>query len=208
MKFAIILLMFLSFSAFAQNSIPENSEITVQQANRQLDSISVKLSTRQVKVENLKKVTRQLEKLHRWAKSCVEKANQKINDIDEFFKDGNLKQASPEYLHFQRKKETYLGESSECQLLLLRSREMLEAYKKTVEQLSATILLTRHTPIWKAFKAETSGTIPLVDWKKSFQVAGIYPMGGIEILVFSFLAVLSFSLGLAVVFFCGRWLKR
>ncbi len=182
---------------YAVGNINNNEELfNVLKANKTFDAISLKLSTQNLKIQDLQAAVDQLLLLQEQATTCVSVATTKIAEIQKILNsvdhEQKTKSTHKDYKYFLDKKDNYNKQLASCRLFIFRSQEAVNAYKETILNMSTSKLLHHSLPIWQSFTFNNFSQLKNINFKGIYQQSGLslldhnefYLLGIILILVF------------------------
>ena len=147
-----ILSMLLIIESSAVYATPNSFNSTA--ANKRFDAINIKLSTQNLNKVDLEKAIIEIEALQEKAKICVDENERQLELISAAAIPNTVtpKNQDDKVSFLSKERRFYQENLTACKLFILRSKESISAFKKTLSQLSTTALLSAKTPIWNLFE--------------------------------------------------------
>lgn len=195
----LVIIFVLNVFIFTQKNHKEKYNVDVKSINQSFETIQGKLKSRQ-DYDSIVYYVRQLDQLQANAKSCVNESESHLKAISELLRTtqldhvSQLQRADNQYL--QEKQIYYAKQLSECRLFVYRSQEVISEYKDTIQQLSATQILKRSTPMWALNQGRWLDVMKHIDFEKMMSISGLTVLSNIQWVV-GYL-VLIFALLMAV----------
>ncbi len=199
--FILVLMVLVATVAYAEAPLPianSNAQFDVTAANNELDKVSIKLSTQDLRLNDMLAAIESLELLKSKADNCVTDAKAQVKNINELLGETkaiddkpNDNNADQQFLN--DKKNTFSKKLSDCQLFVYRVNEALTAYKKVATNMSATKIVRQSAPVWEIFDLSVLNKFIEFDRDKLYKQSGIAqftPGKSIVIILFIILATL------------------
>ena len=173
----------------------------VKQANQTFERISLKLSTQNLNVDDLKVAVDALGELTTQAGQCVDTAQKKLTSLDSQMQQGanslDKNTNGADLLYLGNEKKNVANQQSQCRLFTIRAKEAIEAYKTAIAQLTQAEALTRSLPLWKNISQlieiptqEVLGDLSKLQLPQSLQSPLIWILLGCTALILSFLLII------------------
>lgn len=151
---AIVIIIVTPFIGHSkQNDLSPQFDFNIIKANKQFDTITIKLSIQNLNSEDLAVAIEKLDKLKDKATECIERSKAELKKIE------LLQQSVPKVekklkknKYIAEKKKLYTERLAQCQLLSLRTEEAIKAFKETLDKLAVKHLTQREAPFWKSIK--------------------------------------------------------
>ncbi|MCB1828075.1 MAG: hypothetical protein KDH94_06575, partial [Coxiellaceae bacterium] len=196
-KILLLLSLFLCLpQAYSQNYATKADKIifNLDAANKKFDKISLKLSTQDLKKNDLEIAMKQLEVLQSQAKECVTIAETQLKGINELLKSIPNTNPTNDHKYLLKRKAEYEKHFSECRLFVFRSQEAITAYKDTIAKLSATNIIQRSTPIWEIPITITKADLEKINWAAITTNIGINALDKLDLITLVTLIILGLAL--------------
>ncbi len=160
------------------NELQDIDNFNPIEANKELDQISLRLSTRDLDVKELQQAIKILTALQSQSEICVKETQSEIDDLTRQLtpietKDGLNASLASEVKYLEKKKHELNEHLSGCRLFLLRSKEAVDAYSSAIQEVKASELLDAKSRFWDnlsdsfALLGEFSSHVNYADLQKS-----------------------------------------
>ncbi len=180
----------------------EDHFFSVEDANRIYDQLSIKLSTQNLVVSDLKEAVDELGQLKEGADQCVSSAKSDLVKVDsqiKSIKNITVGDPSTDIDYLQKKHDQLNDRAAACHLFSIRAQDAIQAYHKTIDSMETAKLLAKTSSIATNLKQFPSLIMKLpseIDWQKMLDESGILLFSATQSMVF--IAVLVVVFGLAV----------
>jgi len=192
-----------------------NHAFNVQEANRTLDKLTIRLSVEQPTVQKLENAVRELTVLQSRAKVCVETSQKELGDTNKLWDEAKSgteaksdKDITPADLtsvqkYLKEKRDELTRRRSECRLFVLRSGEAISAFTEASKKLSTEQLLKVKANFWESLLTTTKITKKIYE---QFNGKLFLDQSGIEKIHYGVLVLFLVFLLIAIV--VGFWIKK
>lgn len=179
----LVIIFVLNVFIFTQKNHKEKYSIDVTSINQSFENIKGKLQSHK-DYDSIVYYVRQIDQLQTNAKSCISESESHLKAITDLLRItqldhvSQLQHADNQYL--SQKQLYYAKQLSECRLFVYRSQEVISKYKDTIQQLSATQILKRSTPMWALNQNDWLDVVRHIDIEKVMSISGLTVLTNIQ----------------------------
>lgn len=201
--FIIILITALLISpAMALVSRDVMNGLSLDAANKTLDTVSVGIQSSDVIDKNLYTSIQSLKVMQDKARLCAEKGKEELDKIDALLSDKQIgsaiKSNVAEYQYLEKTHKTVASQVASCRVFLFRAEQILVGYADAIQQHKADIVPKNVTPIWAVLSENIISQFS-VSPSKIYQDSGIDDLNKGHWLIMA--ALIGISLMLAGIIF-------
>ncbi|MGD9109032.1 MAG: mechanosensitive ion channel, partial [Gammaproteobacteria bacterium] len=213
--FIIAVLLLCCGAGFAVSN--SNDNFNVKQATQTLNTLNLQLSTQKdVTVKDYKKAIGILTELQEQANICVDTAQDRIDTINQFWKESKVDEKESTVLteaqkYLKDKKSQLVEQRSACRIFILRSNEVLNSFSESAQQLTTKKLLEGQPGFLRQMIASI-GQIKKVmvqfDKKLFLNRSGLLALNTFNVTILVIFLCLSILLGIFVRYFAGKSIRN
>jgi small-conductance mechanosensitive channel len=206
----MVILLLCGSSAFALSV--STDDFNVARANRTLNQLSLQLSNQNVTIRDLKHIIGVLTRLHGQAQICVNNAQDKINTVNQLWKESKVDIKEPGELteaqkYLQSKKNQLVDRRSACRLFVLRSGEAINSFSKTAKQLTTKKILEVKSDFFEQIVTSgSSAKLVVTKFNRKLFLAnsGLKSLNAFNLTILGVLLLLVISIGIGIKYFARK----
>lgn len=211
----VIVLLLCCGAGFAVSNF--NDYFNVKQATQTLNRLSLQLSTQKdVAVRDFKSAIGVLTRLQDQANICVNTTQDRIETINQFWKEAKVEEKEGMVLtetqkYLKDKKSELVELRSACRIFILRSNEVINFFSKSAQQLATKKLLEGQPDFFRQTIASI-GRIKEVtskfDKKLFLTRSGVLALNIFNVTILAIFLCISILLGIFVKYFAGKAMQN